>query len=149
VFRFHAMLFAICVSIVAANAAPSAVVDKRVSLSDLAGEFRALRAQQGHFSGGTWDNALDKWGGRKHKVMLALGEMLGDGTHARREIIALMGAPDQILVRGRVVFSQAYTGGDPRVRELLVYNWRGQHDFLFFASDGSTALASGWCAALE
>jgi len=104
---------------------------------------------RGHFSGGSWNDALDKWGGHKHQVMLSLGERLGDGTHAPGEMIALMGAPDEVLARGEAMFSNAYRGADPRVRRLLVYYWRGGHDFLFFASDGSMVLASGWWAALE
>ena len=118
-------------------------------LDELGAEFRTLRARQGHFSGGQWGDALDKWGGRKHQVMLALAEALGDGKHARGKVYALMGEPDELLVSGHAMFSHAYSGHDPRVRELLVYHWRGEHDFLFFASDGARILRSGWWAALE
>ncbi len=86
---------------------------------------------------------------RKHQVMGILREALGDGRHTRTEVIALLGSPDEILTPTDVMFSQAYGDGDPRVRELLVYDWRGRHDFLFFASDGALVLASGWWAALE
>lgn len=115
----------------------------------LAREYRTLRLLRGHFSGGEWNDAVDRFGGRKHQVMAALGEKLGDGKHSRKRVIALMGAPDEIFLRGRPMFRQFYDGRDRRVRELLVYHWRGRHDFLFFASDGRRVLASDWWAALE
>jgi hypothetical protein len=62
-------------------------------LGALSAEFKTLRAQSGHFSGGTWNDAVDKFGGRKHEVMLQLGEALGEGKHARNDIIALLGRP--------------------------------------------------------
>lgn len=118
-------------------------------MSAVAAEFRQLRARRGHFSGGEWNNALDKWGGRKHQVMGVLREALGDGRHTRAQVLALLGSPDEILALRDAMFPQAYGDGDPRVRELLVHRWRGRHDFLFFASDGALVLASGWWAALE
>lgn len=118
-------------------------------LDELGSEFRALRVRQGHFSGGRWDDALDRWGGRKHQVMLALGKALGDGTHARGEVVALMSEPDGVLMPGQYMFGLAYKGGDTRVRQLLVYNWRGGHDFLFFTSDGEHVFGAEWWSALE
>ncbi|MCE9523877.1 MAG: hypothetical protein K8S25_15780 [Alphaproteobacteria bacterium] len=135
------------------NAAPQRAVagatDEHPAIEDLAAEFRALRVQRGHFSGGDWNDALDKFDGRKHRVMLGLSQALGYGKHSRAEIVALMGEPDQILVRGDWLFAEAYSGDNPRVRELLVYHWRGGHDFLYFVSDRTQVLASGWWAALE
>jgi len=122
------------------------------ALSDLAGlaaEYRSLRALSGHFSGGEWNDAVDRFGGRKHEVMLRLGEALGDGARTKKEVVALLGAPDQVLKPGDLMFRHAYDGGDERVRELLVYQWRGGHDFLFFTSDGTHVIGSGWWAALE
>ena len=116
---------------------------------DLGREFRSLRAQPGHFSGGAWNDAVDRFGGRKQQVMLALAQLFGDGTHAVAEIEAVMGPPDEVLKPGDTMYAQAYSGGDARVHELIVYQWRGGHDFLYFASDGRLALASGWWAALE
>lgn len=119
------------------------------SLAELGAEFRALRAQPGHFSGGTWNDAVDKWGGRKQQVMIALAEALGGGKHTRSEIVAVMGEPDQILKPHDLMYRQAYDGRNPRVRVLLVYEWRGMHDFLFFTSDGQRVFAADWWAALE
>lgn len=115
----------------------------------LSAEFKTLRAQSGHFSGGTWNDAVDKFGGRKHEVMQQLGEALGDGTHTRNEIVMLLGPPDLVLKPGDPMFRDSYNAGDPRVRELLVYHWRGMHDFLYFAGDGTQVFVSGWWNAWE
>jgi hypothetical protein len=115
----------------------------------LSAEFKSLRVQSGHFSGGSWNEAVDKFGGRKHEVMLNLEEALGDGTHARSEVVALLGEPDQVLRAGETMFRDSYNGGDPRVSELLVYQWRGMHDYLFFTSDGAQVLGSAWWNAWE
>lgn len=118
-------------------------------LEDRAAEFRALRAQRGHFSGGEWNDAVDRWGGRKHQLMLELAEALGNGKHTSAEVFALMGAPDEVLRQGQRAFTNAYNGNDARVRELLVYEWRGRRDFLFFTSDGVRVLRAEWWFAWE
>ena len=118
-------------------------------LAGLAAEYRTLRELRGHFSGGEWNDEVDRFGGRKHEVMLRLGEALGGGAYTKNEVVALLGPPDDVLKRGDLMFPHAYGGGDARVRELLVYHWRGGHDFLFFTSDGARVIGSGWWAALE
>lgn len=115
----------------------------------LSAEFKILRAQGGHFSGGKWNDAIDKFGGRKHAVMQELGAALGDGKYMRDDIVALMGPPDLVLKPGDMMFRESYRGGDPRVRELLVYHWRGMRDFLYFAGDGTKVFVSGWWNAWE
>jgi hypothetical protein len=140
---------AFALALTLAGASACAAADPDPGLANIAAEFRTLRVQRGHFSGGEWNETLDKWGGRKHHVMGLLGDALGDGRHTRAEVIALLGSPDAILAPRDMMFAQAYRDGDARVRELLVYHWRGGHDFLFFASDGSAVLAAGWWAALE
>lgn len=119
------------------------------STADLGAEFRVLRQQPGHFSGGAWNDDVDKWGGRKHQVMAELAKRLGDGKHSRAEIVAIMGSPDHTLRPGDTMYREAYGGDDPRVRELFVYEWRGMHDFLFFTSDGTHIFAADWWMALE
>lgn len=120
-----------------------------VSIADLGAEFRLLRQQPGHFSGGAWNDDVDKWDGRKHRVMIALAKALGDGSHSNAEIVAVMGEPDAVLKPGQYMFGLAYDGRDPRVRELVVYEWRGMHDFLFFTSDGESVFGADWWMALE
>lgn len=140
------MIRAICFGLVLIATACAAAPE---SLTGLAAEYRTLRLQSGHFSGGEWNDAVDRFGGRKHVVMTRLGELLGDGKHTRAEVVTLMGAPDEVLKPGDMMYPHAYSGGDARVRELLVYQWRGGHDFLYFMSDGERVLGHGWWAALE
>ena len=136
---------AFCFGLALLLAACAAAAD----IGALSAEFKVLRAQSGHFSGGTWNEAVDKFGGRKHEVMLRLGEALADGAHTRREVVALLGEPDLVLKPGDAMFRDSYQGGDVRVRELLVFHWRGMHDFLYFTSDGESVLGSGWWNAWE
>lgn len=119
------------------------------STAELGAEFRVLRQQPGHFSGGAWSDDVDRWGGRKHQVMTALAEALGDGKHTRAEVVAVMGEPDHVLTPRDPMFGQAYDGDDRRVRELVVYEWRGMHDFLFYTSDGQNVFGADWWMALE
>lgn len=115
----------------------------------LATEYRALRSVPGHFGGGEWDDSVDRFGGRKHVLLGELGERLGDGHHTRAEIESLLGPPDDVLRRGDTMFGAALGDREPRATELLVYRWRGLHDFLYFASDGARVLSSGWWFAWE
>jgi hypothetical protein len=117
--------------------------------SALAGKFRELRAQRGHFSGGAWNDAVDRFEGRKHVVMQALASELGNGSRTKADVIALLGAPDAVAERGDELFRNSYDGADARVSELLIYEWRGRHDYLYFTSDGRQVLGHGWWMAYE
>lgn len=115
----------------------------------LSHEFRTLRTQSGHFSGGAWNAQVDAFGGRKQQIMIELAVLLGDGAHTRSEVIEQLGAPDAVLKPGDMMYRASYDGRDPRVRELLVYHWRGAHDFLYFTNDGTQVLGHGWWYAFE
>jgi predicted PolB exonuclease-like 3'-5' exonuclease len=141
----HSLLHVWCAALVLLAAGCAAGEDAR----SLAQEFKMLRAHSGHFSGGAWNDDVDRYGGRKQQVMLRLAEVLGQGSHTRADVIDRLGDPDEVLKPGDMMFRHAYSGGDVRVRELLVYHWRGQHDFLYFTSDGTQVLGSGWWYALE
>ena len=57
--------------------APPATVDP---MEDMADEFKRLRAIEGHFDGGAWNDDVDEWMGRKHRLMIELGDRFGAGT---------------------------------------------------------------------
>ena len=118
-------------------------------LADIAAEFRGLRTVKGHFEGGAWDDGLDKWMGRKHQLMIQLGSRLGTGEYSKAQIIQLLAPPDLTaregddlfdLVSSLPEFEKPATGP----YDLLIYYWRGSHDFLYFASRGQTIINSGW-----
>ena len=87
-------------------------------------EYQELRKQKGHFNGGEWNAALDRWNGRKHQVMCELGTRLDKGS--TRTLLELMGEPDA------------------REGPNWLYYWRGRHDYLFFECREDQVLKSDW-----
>jgi len=117
-------------------------------------EYRSLRQVRGHFQGGEWNDDVDAWKGRKHVVMGDLGEALGQPGVPVERVLALMGPPDQRLEEpgestpedDRSLWRMAApTSGS----DLLVYEWRGHHDFLYFWAREGKVVRSGWWMALE
>jgi len=119
------------------------------AIEELAAEFRSLRRIQGHFEGGRWNDEVDTWMGRKHRLMLELGSRLGKGEYEKSQVIQLLDPPDKIVRQGDNLFPliisipgyEAYNEGP---YEFLVYYWRGTHDFLFFICREEAAINSGW-----
>lgn len=107
----------------------------------LGAEFRQLREIPGHFGGGEWCDDVDAWNGRKHRVMTDLGEALAQASEQR--IRAVMGPPDP--AEGAWALVRPPEGAT----HLLVYRWRGMHDFLYFVRAGDEARGSGWWMAYE
>jgi len=123
-------------------------------LEDIAAEFRGLRSTKGHFEGGTWNADLDKWMGRKHHIMIQLGSRLGSGECAKAEIIQRLGPPDQTARESDASFDllnrlPEFERPAAGPYELLIYYWRGAHDFLYLISQDETILSSGWWYAGE
>lgn len=123
-------------------------------LRELADAFKDLRAIRGQFEGGTWNDDVDRWMGKKHALMVELGDRLGGGAYSRSQVVDLLGAPDAIAreqdalydqIRGRAEFEGPSDRGD----EFLVYYWRGEHDFLSFTAQGERVLGAGWSYAGE
>jgi hypothetical protein len=94
---------------------------------------------------GPWTDEVDAFGGRKQQVMNALQKHLQSGTHTCAEIVDLMGEPDQI-VSGEGLRPYPVTGAKPS--EVLIYQWRGAHDYLYFVIGPAGALlrAEWWYA---
>lgn len=115
----------------------------------LGAEFRHLRTVLGHFGAtpGPWNDAVDRFGGRKHVVMTELGKSLGAPGTARAQVIATLGDPDEIARPGEELWS--YVHPDASGSEMLVYHWRGRHDFLYFLVRDGKVLRADWWMALE
>ena len=116
---------------------------------DIAAEFRSLRTIKGHFEGGPWTADVDKWMGRKHQIMIQLGSRLGAGDCRKAQAIQLLGPPDLTAQKGDAPFDLVnrlpeFEKPATGPYELLIYYWRGTHDFLYFTSQGETILNSGW-----
>ncbi|MDZ7296263.1 MAG: hypothetical protein ONB14_12690 [candidate division KSB1 bacterium] len=128
--------------------------EPKSSIEDLAAEFRSLRPIKGHFEGGTWNDDVDKWMGRKHQLMIQLGSHLGSGEYSQSQVIQLLAAPDLIAHEGDELYNLVNSLPDfekPATGpyEFLIYYWRGSHDFLYFTSQGETIINSGWWYAGE
>ena len=108
----------------------------------LAAEWRELRQIKGHFSGGSeWVEAIDSWRGRKHVVLAELGELLGHPGTPESRVLSLLGEPDR-RTAGALVRT-------PDGTSLLVYQWRGLHDFLYFVLRDGRVVRSDWWMAGE
>lgn len=115
----------------------------------MAAKFRDLRTISGHFTGDTWNDDVDRWMGRKHKLMLELGSLLATGEYRKREVTRLLDPPDQIARQGDRLFKliaslPGYSNAMATPYEFLIYYWRGEHDFLFFTCRDSVIISSDW-----
>jgi hypothetical protein len=118
-------------------------------LEEIAAQFRYLRAIKGHFQDGDWNTDVDTWMGRKHQFMIQLGTRLGAGDCRRAQVVQLLDPPDLTAREGDAPFdwvSRLPEFEKPATEpyELLIYYWRGTHDFLYFTAQGETVLNSGW-----
>ena len=125
-----------------------------LSLAESGQEFQKLRIIKGHFSGGKWLDAVDKWMGRKHQLMLHLQQELNSKKADRNTITRIMGKPDITLQNNNrqapEFFLNTLSGELKQADdEILIYKWRGRHDFLYFVIRGNKQLKSDWWMALE
>jgi hypothetical protein len=121
----------------------------KAHLEQMADQFRSLRRIPGHFEGGTWNDDVDQWMGRKHKLMLELGSRLGEGAYQNTDIIQLLEPPDHIARKGDhlydlIISLPGYHALPTTSYEFLVYSWRGMHDFLFFTCTDGIIIDSDW-----
>ena len=119
------------------------------AIQGIADEFRRLRAIQGHFDGGDWNDDVDRWMGRKHQLMIELGERLGMGAYDRAQAIDLLGAPDAVARKGDPLYARIrdrpeFEGPSIGEIEFLVYHWRGEHDVLYLIVEEEKVFGAGW-----
>ncbi|MCX6582012.1 MAG: hypothetical protein NT166_17720 [Candidatus Aminicenantes bacterium] len=125
-----------------------------VPIEKLAAEFTEIRRIKGHFDGGKWNAEVDRWQGRKHKLMIELEIRLSKGKYQKSDIIRLLQPPDQIARSGDDLFKWiTELPGNNTITaapvEYLVYYWRGTHDFLYFTCIDDAIVHSGWWYAWE
>ncbi len=121
---------------------------------EMAARFQSLRTIKGHFQGGNGNVDVDAWMGSKHQLMLQLGTRLGTGDCRRAQVVQLLGPPDLIAREGDAPFNEVsrlpeFEKPATGPYELLIYYWRGLHDFLYFTAQDETILHSGWWYAGE
>jgi hypothetical protein len=118
----------------------------------LAHEWQAMRAKPGHFTGGAWDDQVDKWQGAKHQLMQQLLDLAWSERYDATQLRALLGTPDRVWTPASLGYADGLRltewRGQP-AGELWAYEWRGQHDQLLFAVEGEQLKAAGWLLMYE
>jgi hypothetical protein len=118
----------------------------------LAQQWQTMRGKLGHFTGGAWDEQVDKWQGGKHQLMQQLLDLAWAERYDAKQLLALLGAPDRVLTPTAAEYAdglrQTNWQGHP-AGELWAYEWRGQHDQLLFAVEGEQLKAAGWLLMYE
>ena len=156
-YKWPAILFLILLTGCAGNVgAPAAPTPTPIQgpIREQANEFKRLRTIEGHLGGGVWNDDVDQWMGRKHRLMIELGEQLGTGAYSRTQAVDLLGAPDAIARAGDALYDQIRDRGEFERPvgdgyAFLVYHWRGEHDFLYLTVREEAILGVGWWYAGE
>jgi hypothetical protein len=109
---------------------------KNASLDSLSIEFKRLKL--------TTDKCCEKWNSDMHQIMSALKEILGKEGTSIKKITHYMGKPD-----GNERTIQPGLVKTKKGEKILVYQWRGYHDFVYFVYSQNTVKFSGWYNAWE
>lgn len=118
----------------------------------LAEELRGLRAVKGHFEGGPPNRDVDANGGRKHVVMQKLAEALGGGAFLEEQVVSLLGVPDAVARPGDARWAETFpdrAAAPAETEKILIYLWRGWHDYLYFEVAGGRVTRAAWWFAGE
>jgi hypothetical protein len=141
-------------TIYSAAAAGNEVTPIAERLRQIAEEFKALRTICGHFDGGTRNDDVDQWMGRKHRLMLQISTLVAESDYSRSEIIQLLNPPDRIVRKGDNLYDQIAALRDHSIldfpsEEYLIYYWRGMHDYLYFTCRNRMIVSADWWYAGE
>jgi len=123
-------------------------------IEELIETYLTLRPVLGQFNGGTWNEAVDSWVGRKHTAMLELAAALSGRDFSCTQLTQLLQQPDHTVQGGDPLHDliqtlPAYDTGPEEDTNFLVYEWRGTHDFLFFVCEDGRITGSDWWYAGE
>lgn len=129
------------------------------NVSALVREYRELRERRRQLPEGTFDQDLQSYGGRFHRVLESLGLELGHPPYLKRTIVGCLGHPDAVKngkqmepfldIYRRELRKAGRDAAEKPGRVYLIYHWRGGHDFLFFISEGGRIVDHGWWFAYE
>lgn len=120
-----------------------------LSLEQLSKEFKKLHAVKGQFEGGDWNQDVDAWMGREHRLMLEIESQVNKGKIDKAMLIDLMGPPDQVILPkdelSQLLIDLArLSNTNNAFSEILIYYWRGTHDYLYFIYRDDEFVHSGW-----
>ena len=126
------------------------------TLQDLGIKFQRLRAIKGQWEGGEYNAMVDSQNGAKHQLLKQIGELIEVGSDSQ-QLVEVLGQPDEISSNGVFnVMPGPYISNkfkDDTLESIvkMKYNWRGEHDYLWFSVDvkNNTIVNKGWYHAME
>lgn len=124
------------------NAATQPAFPQDKYIAELSLEFKRLRNLSGHFQNGSWNKEVDSWLGLKHRVMMALRAHIEQNRISVGELRKLMGEPDRILYIGGPPWDSIISWSEANFS--LIYEWRGDHDYLVFDCRTGMVTSSHW-----
>ncbi len=110
--------------------------------------FLGLRDTRGHFDGGPWNQAVDQWGGERHRLMQCLAARATGAYVDAPQLLRWMGIPDA-RKRCPSRACNEFRRSDGRASEVWVYRWRGEHDRLGLVMRGGRVRQAVWVYAGE
>jgi hypothetical protein len=150
--RWYWLMMAIWSACAACASADYASANPAMSDIQMQQSFAQLRLIRGHFEGGPWNDAVDKWQGVKHVAMQQLAQSVLRAKAASEKTKELLGPPDKVLTKAQFAQLSEYApvswqGVAGSV--VWLYRWRGEHDQLAVSLDQGRVVAVGWLYALE
>lgn len=108
-------------------------------MKQLSKEYKALRKRSDQ-------ECCSDFGSGLMKIMEVLGDSIALNTNEKR-IIQLMGLPDTVASKEHPL-EYHFTMLENDVK-ILIYYWRGMHDFLYFTLVNDKLIAKQWYYARE
>lgn len=106
------------------------------SLKELGWEYQRLKKLN--------NPDCDNFNSDLHNIMSVLGDSLGKSGFSKNEVLNIIGIPDSSDKSDVSNFVKLKDDED-----ILVYCWRGFHDFLYFVFYDGKVKRSGWWFAYE
>jgi hypothetical protein len=133
--------------------ASSSIAATDSTLTALAAQYQTLWARQKALPQGEFDKELRGSGGQLEKVLTELGQRLGKSKYTEQDIVRIMGEPDARKTAGEFlppsIDHRAPRGVIEKDKTILIYFWRGWHDYLFFVSQRGKITGAYWYLAGE
>lgn len=110
--------------------------------------YSELRHIKGHFDGQTWNDDVDKWQGRKHRALIELADYINLSGINSRQLNSLFGQADQRLKKTQPHFQrlirQTPELAEKAIERIVIYQWRGMHDYLYIAIRQDRGMSAHW-----
>ena len=125
------------------------------NLTSASATYLRLKNERGHWHNQGRNSAIDDNQGERHQAMIELQKHLGQTGRLASEIEQMMGKPTKVLDQPDHVILHEMRLQDenyvfPNHTEIWIYEWRGNHDFVyFFISKENKVTYSAWYHAYE